>query len=200
MSETLSIIIPTRGLDVVPSVPPGADEVILIGGNDGIAHAKNLGFQKATGSILVFADDDVALEGDLESLKRAPPEDAWWTGTYRDATGDPYSQRMAAGVNVAARLGMHAASIGPFLGIRRSLFLRAGGFPENAVHEDTTLSRTLGQLGARLVLAPITVTLHRPFTPYRGMWERAGRHRGRAKAPDAPFRRLVPATPRAPGR
>lgn len=197
--DTVSIIVPTPAIDRVPPLPPGADEALLVGGNDGQAHAKNVGASKASGSILVFLDDDVRVEGSLECLRRAPSDERWWSATYRDGTGDPYTQRMVAAVNVAARLGMHIASIGPFLALRRELFERVGGFGEEELHEDTGAARRLGEAGARLSLLPLTVTLYRPFTPFRGTWAKAGRWRGRPKSAEPPFRRLVPATAPAGG-
>jgi glycosyltransferase involved in cell wall biosynthesis len=190
----ISVVIPTRELARVPEVPPGADELLLMGGNDGIAHAKNLGARYAHGDVLVFLDDDLRLEGDLNWFRGRSSSECWWTCTYADATGDPYTASMVSRLNVGSRIGMNAASIGAFLGIRRSTFWAAGGFPEHALHEDTTLSRTLGRLGFRLHLAPLTGTVQRRFSTLQETWRRNGPHLRSPKAREAPYRRLVPPT------
>jgi hypothetical protein len=164
----ISVIIPSRTLEegevAVRRLPPGADEVILIFGNPvHPGHIRNLGAREARGSILLFADDDARIQGDLSWFKREPPYNRWWTASgYTDGTDDPSTRAMAAWWTFAGNLGIWSGTVGAFIACRRELFDRVGGFPLRYVGEDAGIGEAFWRAGARMVPAPVTVKLLRP--------------------------------------
>ena len=193
MPETLSLVIPCRDVTVEIPHPPGLDEVILQGGGPAGLN-RNLGAKRARGSILVFADDDLVLQGDLDWLRHRPAREVWWPpAAYVDRTGDPFSAKMAGWMNFW--IGMKVAvGIGPVVAVRKRAWAAVGGYNLEDVHDDTTFARKLyeafGTFGESM---PVRVDVLRPFTPWKGVAEKRGAWRGRPLPTDGPFRRLVPA-------
>jgi len=184
---TLSVIIPVRSLDKIPSIPPGADEVILQSGR-GIAHARNAGARRATGDVLLQSDDDVELVGDLSWLRDPPADEAWWLPAgFVNATDDQYTTTLCAMLNVQILFRGLGASVGSFQAVRARAFRELGGYDETKFQEDWDLPRRLRKAYGRPGVAPVTVRILRPTAKFGAVIDRP---RG---GTDGPFRRLVPA-------
>ncbi|MGI0067771.1 MAG: hypothetical protein ACREB9_05060 [Thermoplasmata archaeon] len=192
MPETVSIIIPTRAMRYAYRLPPGADEVILQGGEGGCAHAKNLGARRARGSILLFVDDDQELWGDLRFLRHPPRQEAaWHVRHHYETTRDAYTAHAFRMLNVMLWTGS-ALGVGPCMAIRRRLFETLGGFRYDIIWEDKDLAQRVLELGPPMGTMPLVEVTHRPLTRWRDVAAIWGRKQTAPPPGYAPFRRWVP--------
>ncbi|HTT74198.1 MAG TPA: hypothetical protein VMG99_08700 [Thermoplasmata archaeon] len=191
----LSVVVPVRSLDgareLVPHIPPGADEIVLAAGA-GIAHARNGGARRARGDVLLHTDDDVVLRGDLSWFARRPDSEMWWIATnWSTTSADAYTRQICALLNLETALRIHAASVGSFQVMRRWAFAAVGGYDEDEVHEDIGMGRRLYRAFGPPTIAPIGVEILRRTVTAPEHWQR---HATRGPVTDGPYLRLVPAT------
>jgi len=145
--------------------PPGADEIV-VGWNPpdvpGVhpAHARNLVARASRGDVLLFLDDDIHAQGDLRSVDPGYLE--WMLPIWRDGTGDPTTQGSLNLANGLAAFGSWMGTIGGFVGVRRELLERVGGWPVAGL-EDVGLGRRLRALGARPRVCGVVATALRPM-------------------------------------
>ena len=146
----ISIIIASRN-GIVPSLNLDGNYEVISSAIKGISKARNAGAKLASGSILLFDDDDIDLCGSLNEMEYSPCN--WWQPTYINGTNDFYTGIMTIGINIF--------NSGPVVGVRKDLFEQVGGY-KNVNHEDTDLSFRLSKYGPP-GLMNIVATVKRPF-------------------------------------
>ena len=190
MSITLSVVVPAT--DVPETLPlctaalgraADVDEVVVVDGPRelGVCEARNTGAERATGDIVVFVDSDVEVHPDALSRVKAAfagdPELTAVFGSYDDAP------RRGGTVAVFRNLlhhHVHHSAAGPAQtfwsglgGVRREVFLAAGGF--DATHfphpsvEDVDLGGRLIARGGRIRLDPTIQGTHLKAWTLRSM-------------------------------
>lgn len=132
----------------------------------GPARARNAGWQKTTGDIVVFVDDDCVLAPETLGALRSALADFDAVG----ATIEPLERgRLIADFMHAEHLVCHKVDDGNVrwlvtacIGVRRSALEALGGFDERLTHggEDVDLSFRLREAGLRLSVCPGAVAHH----------------------------------------
>ena len=125
---------------------PGADRVLV--GPRGRAKQMNLGASVATGDVLLFLHADTLLPADGAAALDAALADAQVSWGRFDVQIDGASPLLKL---VAALMNLRSRSSGIATGdqaifVRRDVFQRIGGFPEQPLMEDIELSKRLRKL------------------------------------------------------
>jgi len=188
----ISIVVPTRNHLQVLAYPSGADEIVQqTCGPPG--RARNVGFRRTTGDIVLFTEDDLILAGNLNWLRWRPPGEIWWPcAEYVDHTGDVYTVRAMGFLNTMLAL-RNIAGVGPVVACRRFAFEAVGGYDDRDLLGDFSFAKKLYQaFGIFKTQMPVVTGVHRPNTPMAEL-QRQRAHWFHAELPeDGPFQRLVP--------
>ncbi len=152
------------------TVPP--DEVVIIENISPASRARNIGAQKATGDILIFADDDIIIEQD-DLFERVittllSSDDIGICGTSQDIPIDAdrfqrayrrqFDRTYTPIYDIVIDSDM-ATTL--FCAIHRSDFFAAGGYDETLpAGEDNFLRHQIRKLGKRVVVAPNSIVYH----------------------------------------
>lgn len=147
---------------------PWADQVLV--SPRGRARQMNAGAAAARGQVLLFLHADTLLpEGADEALLQALQAGAGWGRFDVRITGrHPMLPVVAALMNLRSRLsGVATGDQAMF--VRRELFERVGGFPEQPLMEDIELSLRLKRLAAPACLRQRVATSGRRWES-RGVW------------------------------
>ncbi len=181
--------------DVRPACEPFQAElrlVLLRQSNQGVAKARQRGVEVAAGAVLVFVDDDIAIDDHFVAEHIACHE----TGTNRVVLGplladehidsmplfeqfhayqlDQSTRRFTATGTFPGR-AVYTAN----LSLPRELFLRVGGFDASFHVEDSELGVRLEAAGAEFVFAPRTASVHRSDHSSLAHWMRRSTLDGR---------------------
>jgi GT2 family glycosyltransferase len=165
--------------------------LVIVDSSDrtGAGHARNVGSRATQAPLLVFCDaDDEAAPGWLAAIVQA-------LGTHPFVAGRFDAEKLNSAAIFRSRplqqsSGLQCSPFGPDLphagagnlGIRREVFLRAGGFdPVVGCLEDTDLCWRIQLSGTKLVFAPDAVMHVRLRSSLRTMWAQ-GRAYGTASA------------------
>lgn len=143
------------------------------------SYARNFGASVATGDKLLFvdADDDVAA-GYVQALSEALEQHEFVTSCVdsitlnepwvRDAQGEPWQQQEIG------RFFDYLPATGVNIGIRRSLFERIGGFPEEfSGSQDIVFSWRAQHAGASIVLVKHALYRYRYRHSLRGLFRQS---------------------------
>jgi rSAM/selenodomain-associated transferase 2 len=146
---------------------PLADRVLTA--PRGRARQQNAGASAAAGEVLLFLHADTRLppgadRAVLEGLARSGR--GWGRFDLRLSGARPVFRFLEWTINLRSRLGGIATGDQAIF-VRRSLFLRAGGFPDLPLMEDVALSAALRRAGPPLCLRQRVVTSSR-------RWEERG--------------------------
>lgn len=142
----------------------GVREVVVQDGPCGPAHARNVGAARTdpTSTILAFLDADVRyVSGSFRELEDR--SEGCWSPTFLDGTGGDFLTRLTIeGANAGAASGQPRFLLGPCQIVRKSWFR---GYVTTRILEDAELGRELQERGCRMGIAPLEVSIERPFTP-----------------------------------
>jgi rSAM/selenodomain-associated transferase 2 len=122
---------------------PWADHVIV--GPRGRAKQMNLGASVATGDVLLFLHADTQLPDDAAAAldaALADPQVSWGRFDVRIDGATPLLKLVAALMNLRSRASGIATGDQAIF-VRRDLFARVGGFPDQPLLEDSELSKRL---------------------------------------------------------
>jgi len=137
----------------------------------GRARQMNAGAAAADGEVLLFLHADTQLPADADVAVRAALADgrrAWGRFDVRIAGRAPMLRVVAGLMNLRSRLtGIATGDQAMF--VRRQLFQRVGGFPDQPLMEDIELSRRLRALAPPCCLRQRVVTSGRRWET-RGVW------------------------------
>lgn len=161
---TVSVVVPARrGQHFDTSSLKGYDQLIIERAPGGVARARNLGAEKATGDVLVFIDVDTIAVGDLSKLD--PSRADYWTAEwFTPFAKRPYTILGLYWANMIPRIFRYPFTIGPFIAVTRAAFDAVGGFRLDVLFEDLDLGLRLWQHDFRLGFAPgVRVHIIRPF-------------------------------------
>ncbi len=142
----------------------------LIGSRPGRARQMNAGAAVATGEVLWFLHaDSVAPDDALQQIQQALSAGADWGWFDVRLSGDrPLYRVVAFCMNRRSRLtGIATGDQGLF--VRREVFKRAGGYPDQPLMEDIALCRILKALGPPAFAPGPLVTSSRRWEA-RGAW------------------------------
>jgi len=141
-------------------VKPLADQVISA--SKGRARQMNLGAQRAAGEYLLFLHADTRLPDHWLSILAdvAERSAAWGRFDVRLSGRHPLLRVIETLMNWRSRASGIATGDQAIF-VRRELFERIGGFPDNALMEDIVLSRRLKSCAAPLCLRDQVVTSSR---------------------------------------
>ena len=139
----------------------------------------NAGARAATGDVLLFLHADVSLPRDAPAwIARALAEPGAVAGAFRVHTVADAGANWLGPLLRIADLRSHVTRL-PYgdqaLFVRRDVFERAGGFPDEPLMEDVALARRLRRAG-RIVTVPAYVRasgrrfLRRPLASFVAMW------------------------------
>lgn len=179
----LSVIVPTLNeaenlAATLQSLPPSSEVIVsdgesldgtvavasrmgarVVRGSKGRARQMNRGAEAATGDVLLFVHADCALSlGALDAIESALADSRVVAGSFRLAVRDGglLHRIVALGSNARARyLKTPYGDQGLF--VRRHVFERVGGFPDEPIMEDVAAVRRLGREG-RLVVLDVPIT------------------------------------------
>jgi len=128
---------------------------VVIQSRAGIAPARQLGADAASGAWLVFTDADVHFDpGYFRYLASSVAADAFYGPKHATARFAFYNKVFNGGQRLSHRMGIPAAS-GSNMGVRRDVFVRAGGFRlDLPVNEDTELMMRVRHRGFRVDYVP----------------------------------------------
>ena len=129
----------------------------------GRAIQMNAGAAVARGDLLLFLHADTALPPGGIGLLEKLPQHAGWGGFHQQFSGNTRALRAISAIH-----NWRCGKSGVFYGdqamfVRRSLFLAAGGFPEEPILEDILISEQLLQRSTPTFLAERVVTDSRKF-------------------------------------
>jgi rSAM/selenodomain-associated transferase 2 len=125
---------------------PWADRVVV--GPRGRAKQMNLGASAATGDVLLFLHADTSLPADARSALDAALADAqvsWGRFDVQIDGASPLLKLVASLMNARSRWSGIATGDQAIF-VRRDVFERAGGFPDQPLMEDIELSKRLRKL------------------------------------------------------
>jgi len=177
----VSVVIPTRNeaqqvAAVLQALPPEVELVVVDASDDGtdrlvealrprrtqvirsaagIAAARQIGAQAATGEWLLFSDADVRFEeGFFARLPSRLDGDAFYGLKRATARYPRYGPWFNAAQRLLHALGVPAAS-GSNMAVRRTVFESVGGFRQDLpVNEDTELMMRIARRGYRVGCCP----------------------------------------------
>ena len=188
---TLSVVVPAT--DDPPTLPhcraaiaraaDGPDEVIVVEGPTELSAsgARNLGVERASGSIVVFVDADVEVHPDAFTRIRATfADDDSLTALYGSYDDGPDASSTVSTFRNLLHHHVHQVGAGPVetfwtgLGaVRRDAFTRVGGFDEarypHPSIEDIDLGHRLTDAGAVIRLEPRVQGTHLKAWTLRSM-------------------------------
>jgi rSAM/selenodomain-associated transferase 2 len=146
---------------------PWADHVLV--GPRGRAKQMNLGASMATGDVLLFLHADTQLPADAPAVLEAALTDAqvsWGRFDVQIDGESPLLKLVAALMNLRSRhSGIATGDQAMF--VRRDVFQRVGGFPDQPLMEDIELSKRLRKLSRPACLRQRVITSGR-------RWEQHG--------------------------
>jgi rSAM/selenodomain-associated transferase 2 len=146
---------------------PWADHVLV--GPRGRAKQMNLGASMATGDVLLFLHADTQLPADAPAALEAALTDAqvsWGRFDVQIDGESPLLKLVAALMNLRSRhSGIATGDQAMF--VRRDVFQRVGGFPDQPLMEDIELSKRLRKLSRPACLRQRVITSGR-------RWEQHG--------------------------
>jgi GT2 family glycosyltransferase len=152
-------------------------QTLSTGRRSGPAAARNLGAQRARGSILVFVDADVELHGDtLERIRARLQNDPSLAAVFGSYDDRPAAAGLVSRYRNLLHHHTHQSHAGPAStfwagcgAVRRETFLALGGFDAAAYRqpciEDIEFGLRLHDSGGRILLDPkIQATHHKRWT------------------------------------
>lgn len=198
MTPTLSIVVPTLNeagtiehtlAALAPLRAQGVEIIVADGGSSdataelalpwvdrvlaaprGRARQMNAGAAVTRGELLLFLHADTRLpDGAAASIRQAIDAGADWGRFDVHIAGRPRLLRIvAAGMNTRSRwTGIATGDQALF--VRRAVFERLGGFPDQPLMEDVELSRRLRAVGRPACLRERVITSGRRWE-HRGVW------------------------------
>jgi rSAM/selenodomain-associated transferase 2 len=154
--------------DTVRQAQPNAD--VVIDALRGRARQMNAGAASARGAVLLFLHADTQLPAGADALVCEAIEagGVWGRFNVRIVGQHPMLRVVAVLMNWRSRLtGIATGDQAIF--VRRDVFERAGGFPDQPLMEDIELSRRLLRLSRPVLLAQQVATSGRRWES-RGVW------------------------------
>ena len=153
--------------DTVAAAEPFADRVCHAG--PGRALQMNFGASRSTGNILFFLHADTCVPPEVDKLitTAVGSRSGWGYFNVALSGAHPLLRVIEHGMNLRSRLtGIATGDQGMF--VSRDHFSTVGGFPDQPLMEDITLSEALGNLSP-----PVCIAGRRLVTSSR-RWERYG--------------------------
>jgi len=154
--------------DTMARAARGADRVIA--GPRGRARQMNAGAAQARGEVLMFLHADTLLpEGADREVLQALAGGAGWGRFDVSIAGRPWMLRVVGALMNLRSRWSGIATGDQALFVRRRLFERLGGYPDQPLMEDIEMSRRLRAIAAPVCLRRRVVTSGRRWES-RGVW------------------------------
>ena len=163
------IVVDNGSKDKTASIAKGLGAKVFIEPDLTIGALRNFGAKKAQGEVLIFLDADNVLEKSVISkiVNHLFIENTGAVGVPLKPHGDPtwvektwyyHIHTYKKGLNKAGSIASGA------FGIKRKLFIGAGGFDERLkVGEDTELSKRIKKMGYQIFLDPECIIFNKGF-------------------------------------
>lgn len=165
------IVVDGGSLDRTSEIVRGEPRVRFLMAPKGRASQMNTGVRHATGEWLLFLHADTLLpDGALARLNMLEPDSAVQAGGFlHQFSGTDWRLRLLSFFNNVRCRWSKIMYGDQAIFVRRSLFERLGGFPNEPVLEDVLFSRMLVRIVTPVLLAPPVITDARKFVQM-GIW------------------------------
>jgi rSAM/selenodomain-associated transferase 2 len=165
------IVVDGGSLDHTSEIIRGEPRVRFLMASKGRASQMNTGARHATGELLLFLHADTVLpDGALARLNRLESDsDVQAGGFLHQFSGTDWRLRLLSFFNNLRCRWSKMMYGDQAMFVRRTLFDRLGGFPNEPVLEDVLFSRRLVRIVTPVLLAPPVITDARKFVQM-GIW------------------------------